>query len=69
MPQKGIKSRKSQYKCVQILEANDKTYYVVNIKGYGRNSFETEREAAIAVDKIKIKQGKEPVNILKRKDE
>lgn len=29
--------------------------------------YETERQAAIGVDKILIKSGQEPVNILKRK--
>ena len=29
-------------------------------------SFDTEREAAICVDKLLIAKGKEPVNILKR---
>lgn len=29
--------------------------------------FETEKEAAIAADKMLIKAGKEPVNVLKRK--
>jgi hypothetical protein len=38
----------------------------VNIAGVGRANLASERECAIAVDKIKISQGKEPVNILKR---
>lgn len=36
-----------------------------NGKGNGKN-FETEREAAIYVDKKLIENGKEPVNLLKR---
>lgn len=34
---------------------------------YYLDYFDTLKEAAIAVDKIMLKQGKEPVNILKRK--
>lgn len=67
MAQKSAKAIKSKYKHVQIMDMNDKFYYVVNMQGVGRNSFDSEREAAIAVDKILISKGKEPVNILKRK--
>jgi hypothetical protein len=35
--------------------------------GVGKDSFDTERLAAIAVDKLLISKGKEPINILKRK--
>jgi len=63
----------SQYKYVRkkLNEITNKVYYaaevskVSNIKHYSIH--ETEREAAIAVDKAFIQNGKDPVNILKRK--
>lgn len=66
---RSVKNVKSKYKYVQgILTISlNKTKWVVNIKGVGRNGFETEREAALAVDKYLISKGKEPVNILKPK--
>lgn len=58
---------KSKYKCVRGIKNmyHDKIYWTVHIKGVGSNGFNTEREAAIAVDKYFIKKGKPPVNILK----
>jgi hypothetical protein len=67
MAKKGIKSITSKYRYVEIVEVSDKTYYRVSMKGVSKDSFKTEREAAIAADKILIARGKEPVNILKRK--
>lgn len=61
------KYTKSKYKYVQNLNTNDKDYWTVNIKGVAKPKFETEREAAIAVDKYFISRGKSPVNILKPK--
>ena len=46
---------------------NGKTHFIITIKGFSRTAFKTEREAAIAVDKILIQQGKKPVNILIKK--
>lgn len=46
---------------------NNEIRWVVNMAGVSRDSFKTEREAAIAVDKILISKGKEPRKILKRK--
>jgi len=43
--------------------------YIANVRYNGeevKNRFDTEREAALAVDKFLIRQGEEPVNILKR---
>jgi len=67
MAQKGIKSIKSNYKYVEIVEVSDKIYYRVNMSGVSKDSFKSEREAAIAADKILISRGKQPVNILVRK--
>lgn len=59
---------KSQYKYVQGF-INDKNIirWYTNIYRVHSLSFDTEREAAIAVDKYFINKGKEPKNILKRK--
>lgn len=62
-----IKSIKSKYRYVEIVDVSDKIYYRVSMKGISKDSFNTEREAAIAADKLLIKNGKEPVNILVRK--
>lgn len=58
--------KKSNYKHVAIYLAHNTTRYVLTFKGVGRDSFASEREAALAADKYLIGQGKEPVNILKR---
>jgi len=57
---------KSKYRCVRGISkvGSEVVKWCVNIKGVGRNGFDTEREAAIAVDKYLIKKGKNPVNIL-----
>jgi hypothetical protein len=44
-----------------------KEHWHVQMNGIGRDKFPTERDAAIAVDKLLISKGKEPINILKRK--
>ena len=67
MAHKTIKRIKSKYKNVGIVIVSDRTYYRVEMTGVSRDSFKTERAAAIAVDKILISKGKEPVNILVRK--
>ena len=61
--------KNSKYRYVQGLvdRKTGKITWVVHMKGIGRNGFNTEREAAIAADKILISKGKEPVNILVRK--
>ena len=61
----------SQYKYVSKQRLGGKivwrgTFFNKNGKGNGK-SFPTEREAALYVDKKLIGNGKEPVNILKRK--
>jgi len=56
----------SQYKHVaSIKSSNEQTWYI-NINGVSKSKFYTERECAIAVDKMLIGQGKEPCNILTR---
>lgn len=42
-----------------------KLFWVTNLPGVTRKGYDTEREAAIAVDKYFIGRGKKPVNILK----
>lgn len=67
MAQIAAKYTKSKYKYVQNLNMNGKDYWTTNIKGVAKPKFETEREAAIAVDKYFISKGKKPINILKAK--
>ena len=61
--------KNSKYRYVQGLvdRKTGRVRWVVHMHGIGRNGFDTEREAAIAADKILIAKGKEPVNILVRK--
>jgi len=46
---------------------NGKNYFKLNMKGVSAKRYTDEREAAIAIDKILISKGKEPVNILVKK--
>lgn len=56
----------SKFKHVSIYkDFRGEIFYVV--RGNKANAFKDEREAAKSVDLYLIKQGKEPVNILKRK--
>ncbi len=66
----AIQSVKSKFKHVLGITTNtsDKVKWRIHIKGVGCNLFETERQAALAVDKYLISIGKEPVNILVRKE-
>jgi len=57
----------SKYKYVQNLKKDGKDVWCINMKGISKAKFDTERQAAIAVDKLLIGKGKEPVNILVRK--
>ena len=41
--------------------------YIDNYRTKQKSFFKTEREAALWVDKVLLENGKEPVNILKRK--
>ena len=62
-----IKSIKSKYRYVGIVDVSGRIYYRVAMTGVSKDSFATEREAAIAADKLLIKRGKKPVNILVHK--
>lgn len=57
----------SEYKYVANMKQNGKDGWCVNMAGISKSTFNTERQAAIAVDKIMIRNGKDPVNILVRK--
>jgi hypothetical protein len=60
---------KSKYKHVSGMCNNTegKVHWFVKKAGVSASKFETERGAAIAVDKLLISKGLEPINILKRK--
>jgi hypothetical protein len=61
------KIESSKYKGVKIrIHKNGNKVYMISLYGSGSATYKTEREAALVVDKIYIKNGKEPVNILKR---
>ena len=58
---------KSKYKYVVLeWDSNGKERWIKSIYG-NRKPYDTEREAALAVDMQLISKGKEPVNILVRK--
>jgi hypothetical protein len=68
MATQKAKYGKSQFKYVQqIATKTDKNYWMITLQGVQRKTYNTEREAAIAVDKYLISKGKEPLNILVRK--
>jgi len=67
MAQKAAKYETSKYKYVIKEIKNDLIRWKITIKRYSQKRYKTEREAALAADKIMISQGKEPVNILVRK--
>ena len=59
---------KSKYKYVQqIAPTTDKNYWMITLPNVCRKTYDTEREAAIAVDKYLIGKGKDPINVLVRK--
>jgi hypothetical protein len=63
---------KSKYKWVYELKnkrTGDVVYLARMYSGHleGKKMFDTERDAALAVDRFLIGKGKEPVNILKRR--
>ena len=70
MAKGNIKSVKSKYKYVQGLTSitTKDIKWFIHIKGVGRNGYENERDCALAVDKYLISKGKEPVNILKKRN-
>lgn len=58
---------KSKYIGVNGRLIKGRIYWRARVLGEIKNGFKTERDAGIAVDKIYILKGKEPINILKRK--
>ena len=62
----ATKRIKSQFKHVEIVQTDEHRYYRITLPKVTKESFEGERAAAIAADKILIKRGKDPVNILKK---
>ena len=57
-----------KYKYVSKVAHNGKIKYRgTNVKGMNTRNYNTEREAAIAVDKILLNKGYDAVNILVRK--
>lgn len=59
----------SKFKHVSVfrLHTGELIYSASMYKHKVRSYFYTEREAALLIDKVLIKHGEEPVNILKRK--
>jgi uncharacterized protein YlbG (UPF0298 family) len=58
----------SEYKYVVLyVDEYNIEHWVARVTGFSPKECSTEREAAIAVDKMFLSKGKEPVNILKRK--
>lgn len=63
----SIQYEKSKYKYVAGAHKNGEKWWSIKVPNYAHKRYKTEEEAAKAVDMILIGQGKEPVNILKRK--
>lgn len=64
MPRIAAKTFPSKYKYVCRRTQDGKEFFTITMKGYSRKHYETEKLAAIAIDKILISKGKEPVNVL-----
>jgi hypothetical protein len=65
---KGHKTIKSKYYGVTGRKWPDKpAKWLIIVPGLTNKMFDNEREAAKAIDIWLIKQGKEPVNVLKKK--
>jgi hypothetical protein len=67
MAQTSIKASPSPYMYVQRQTQNGVEKFRLHMPGVCSKRYDTEKEAAIAADMQLIKQGREPVNILKRK--
>jgi hypothetical protein len=63
----SLKAFPTQYMYVQRELKDGKEKFRLHMPGVSAKRYDTEREAAIAADMQLLKQGKEPVNILKRK--
>jgi hypothetical protein len=66
MASESFKDFPSKYRCVKGVTVNGKKYWQIRVYGYTKKLYKTEHEAAVAVDKIYIKKGKDPVNVLKK---
>ncbi len=63
----STKTAPSEYMYVVKELKDGKERFRLHKTGVAAKRYKTEREAAIAADMQLLKQGKEPVNILKRK--
>lgn len=63
----STKTAPSEYKYVVKEFKNGKEKFRLRMTGVSAKRYNTEREAALAADMQLLKQGREPVNILKRK--
>ena len=63
----SVKSFPTEYMYVQRELKDGKERFRLHMPGVSSKRYDTEREAALAADMQLLKQGKEPVNILKRK--
>lgn len=66
MAKQSNKYGKSKYKYVCNEKVDGYEYWSITLPKVQRKRYSTELEAAKAVDLILIRQGKEPVNVLKR---
>jgi hypothetical protein len=68
-PRVAVRVASENYKGVQIRTDRDGGQkWIARMKNGNSRTFDTEREAAIAVDKSFIMAGLEPPNILKKKN-
>lgn len=63
----SAKTFSSKYKYVCRRTQNGKEFFTITMDGYSIKHYLTEKEAGIAIDKILISKGKEPINVLIRK--
>lgn len=63
----STKTAPSEYMYVVKELKDGKERFRLHMTGVAAKRYKTEREAALAADMQLLKQGKEPVNILKRK--
>ncbi len=54
-----------QYKYVSRVERSGAVHYATTIHGLGHKKYNTARDAAKSVDLFLIRNGKQPVNVLK----
>jgi len=66
MASTSAKYKASKYKYVMHEFKDGNEYFILNMPNVTHKRYKTEKEAGIAVDMQLIKQGKEPINILKR---